>query len=233
MYDAEDLGEILGLDLEEPLPDDLAAAFRARASRSRARKGQIIIGQGTYATDVYLIEEGKVGFSITSSNGRDTSLREMLAGRLFGELAALTDKGRSVSAIATTDNVLMSHVSGPVFIAFLNEVPGAGYWMAKQLAARVRHLTEKCSELATLPVAARIHRELLRLSTEAKQDGDRCEIEDFPTHAELAARIGSHREAVTRELGQLQHEEIVSLQRRTLTILSLSRLHRLMARMTR
>lgn len=233
MFDAEELTEISGLDLEEALPADLATALMARGGPIIAAKGLMVIAQGAEASDVYLIVSGEVKFSVFSSNGRETSLRKMGAGRLFGEMAVLGDKRRSASAVVV-DKAEIWQVSGAAFTAFLRDVPGAGYWLSTQLAARVRHLTEKCSELATLPVAARLHLEIIRLSAEAGLSGDRREIRNFPTHAELAARIGSHREAVNRELRQLEKEGIVSRpNRRTLTIHSLARLRTLMARMTR
>ena len=45
-----------------------------------------------------------------------------------------------------------------------------------------------------------------------------------PTHAELANRIGTHREAVTRELGVLSERGIIRYGRRSLMILDLARL---------
>lgn len=229
MYDAE-LAEISGLDLEEALPSDLATALLARGKRFHARKGLMVIAQGAETSDVYLIVSGLVRFSVVSSNGRETILRDMGPGRMFGEMAVLGDKRRSASAVVVSDAVI-GLISGPAFVAFLREVPGAGYWLATQLASRVRHLTEKCSELATLSVCARLHMEIMRLSAGSGQDMDACDIADFPTHTELAARIGSHREAVTRELRQLSKEGIVSQSGRKLTIHSLSRLRTLMARM--
>src|SRR3546814_14121217 len=66
--------------------------------------------------------------------------------------------------------------------------------------------------------------ELLRLALERPVDGDRCVIAPLPTHMELAARIGTHREAVTRELRLLHQEGIVGQQGRTLEIRSIERL---------
>ena len=230
MYDAEELTEISGLDLEEALPADLATALLARGKRVWTRKGQTVINQGTDASDVYFIVSGVVRFSVVSSNGKELSLRDMGPGRLFGEMAVLGDKRRSASARAVDAGEIWQ-VSGAAFTSFLQEVPGAGYWLATQLAARVRHLTEKCSELATLPVSARVHIEIMREAAKVRRDGDRCEIPKFMIHAEMAARIGTHREAVTRELLQLAKEGIISRSKGgTLTIHSLSRLRALKER---
>ncbi|MDF2766026.1 MAG: Crp-like helix-turn-helix domain, partial [Rhodospirillales bacterium] len=44
---------------------------------------------------------------------------------------------------------------------------------------------------------------------------------------EIASRISTHREAVTRELGRLEHEGILAKEGRTLRIRDVARLRRL------
>src|SRR3546814_13408512 len=106
--------------------------------------------------------------------------------------------------------------SGAGCRTFRQEEPGAGYWMAVQLAARVRNLTEKTRDLATLPVSARLQNELLSLALERPVDGDPFMLAPLPTHMELAPRIGTHREAVTPALHLLPQEGLVGLKARTL-----------------
>lgn len=222
---------ISGLDVEDVLPAALATAFSARATQVHARKRQMLIVQGTDADDVYLILSGKVSISVFSANGRETILRQMGPGRLLGDIAAIGSEPRSASAVVVEDAVL-ALASAATFRTFLQEVPGAGYWMAVQLAARVRNLTEKTSELASLPVVARLVSELLRLTSDGVHSGDSCQIARLPTHAELAARIGTHREAVTRELRQLLVEGHVVQSGRRMEIVSLARLRRLLDRLS-
>src|SRR3546814_11547621 len=76
--------------------------------------------------------------------------------------------------------------------------------------ARIRLLTERIFELNTLAVRDRLHCELLRLCLAAGISDNRAVIEDAPTHSQIAARIGTHREAVTRELQQLTRKAIVA-----------------------
>jgi CRP/FNR family transcriptional regulator, cyclic AMP receptor protein len=220
--DLVQVGFVPGLDVEEVLPSALAEALAARAARVVARKGQMLIAQGSDADEVYVIQSGRVAVSVFSANGREIHLRDMGPGRLLGEIAAMSGLPRSACVVVTEDATL-ALVSAAVFRDFLRDVPGAGLWMATQLVSRVRNLTEKSSELASLPVSARIVSELLRLAAGAR-DGDACVIVSLPTHAELASRIGTHREAVTRELRQLAREGLVSQAGRRLEIHSLPRL---------
>ncbi len=223
---------IAGLDAEETLPPALAEAFAARGKRVHARKGQMLIAQGSEASDVYLIESGRVNISVFSANGRETILRDMGPGRLFGELAAIDGGPRSANVTVVEDAVLVL-ISAASFRSFLVEVPGAGYWMAAQLVSRVRNLSDKSVELASQPVAARLVSELLRIAAAEGHDEDRAEIARMPTHADLAARIGTHREAVTRELRQLAREGLVAQTGRKLVVVSragLAALHERLAR---
>ncbi|MEY4270827.1 MAG: hypothetical protein RLZZ58_2043 [Pseudomonadota bacterium] len=217
---------------DEPFPAPLRDAYLAHARLMATRKGQIIIAEGSEADDVFLIRSGRVQVSLMSAHGREVILRDMGGDRIFGELAAIDRLPRSASVIALEDGQL-AHMRGEEFVSFLGNVPQAGLWMAQQLAARVRDLTEKTFELATLSVSSRIHAELLRLAGAGKVDGDVVIVSGFPTHAELAARVGTHREAVSRELSQLAQEGLIRRTGRTLSVLSLAGLQSLHSRLRR
>ena len=154
---------VLARDLEVTLPPALNDALRARGRQMPVRRGQIVIASDTQSTDVYLIVSGRVQISLLSSHGRETILRDMGPGRLFGELAAIDDQPRSANVVALDDSVL-AVLSAPDFRDFLSNVPEAGFWMAQQLAGRVRNLTEKVFEMATMPVSHRLQSELTRLA---------------------------------------------------------------------
>jgi CRP-like cAMP-binding protein len=216
----------------ETIPPALADAFAARGTRLQARKGQMLIAQGSEASEVYLILSGRVNISVFSTNGRETILRDMGPGHLFGELAAIDGRPRSANVTVVEDATLVL-VSAAAFRSFLVEVPEAGYWLATQLVARVRSLSDKSVELASQPVAARLVGELLRLAEAHPAGPDRSEIPRLPTHADLAARIGTHREAVTRELRLLAKEGLVVQTGRRLDITSRAGLAALHERLTR
>jgi CRP-like cAMP-binding protein len=78
----------------------------------------------------------------------------------------------------------------------------------------VRGLTDRVFEMSALNVRARLHCELLRLAR-SRADGN----DAAPTHAELANRIGTHREAVTRELAVLAEHNIIRIGRKRLEFL--------------
>ena len=213
-------------EVDERLPPALVDAFLLRARPLSARKNEIVIAERSESRDVFLIRTGRMQVLLSSAHGREVILREMTQGHIFGEMAAIEAQPRSARVVAVSDCKL-SVMSGDEFLAFLAQIPEAGLWMTQQLSKRVRDLTEKTFALALLPIATRIQAELLRIaqrSANFSEGADTVEVKDFPTHAELAARVGTHREGVSRELSLLAKEGVIAQQGRTLTILSLHRL---------
>lgn len=206
--------------LEQALPPGLLARLSAPAVTVKARAGQTLMSVGANSTSVYVVLEGRVQVAIFSPAGREVILRDLDRGALFGELAALDEQPRSATIIALAPCVLLS-IPGDRFRTAIFEDPAAAAWMTRRLVAQIRDLTERVFELNTLRVPNRLHCELLRLAGSPDPEAGEAAIDPFPTHAELAARIGTHREAVTRELNYLGSRGILQQQRRRAVVTDL------------
>lgn len=204
----------------------LGEALWATATSMRAKRGRVLLSLGAESSGVYVLLEGRVQVSLFSMNGREVVLRDIAGGEMFGELAVILGEPRSATIIAL-DDCLLARIPGPPFLQAVTERPEAALWMMQRLARRVRSLTEKVFELNSLRVPTRLHCELLRLAGPVAEDGLKATIAPAPTHAELAARIGTHRESVTRELGELTEMGIIAQRGRQLTITDLPALARL------
>jgi len=209
--------------LQEVLPDPLGTLLAPHARFVPLRAGQIVIGHQDRTTDAFVVVEGSVRVELHSLNGRDVFLADVGKGGLVGEFAALDGQPRSASVTAVGQSVLAS-IPGDLFRETVNSNPGTADWMARRLVGHIRLLTERVFELNALAVRNRLHCELLRLSIAAGVEDNRAEIAPAPTHAELAGRIGSHREAVTRELQYLQAEGIVVREGRKFAMNDVARL---------
>ncbi|MFQ3596041.1 MAG: helix-turn-helix domain-containing protein, partial [Sphingomonadaceae bacterium] len=84
--------------------------------------------------------------------------------------------------------------------------------------ALARALTAQVYALSFLPVRARLHCELHRLARDAGAGDGTATLFEAPTHEELAQRIGSHREAISREMAALARLGLLSQRRRRLVI---------------
>jgi CRP/FNR family transcriptional regulator, cyclic AMP receptor protein len=193
----------------------------ARTRTIKARKGQMVLGTGDSSREVFIVEEGRLHVLLYAANGREITLRDLAPGQLFGELAAIDGEARSASIVAATDARLLA-IPDDVFRSVVATSPTTAEWMLRRLTAQVRSLTNRVFEMSALHVQARLHCELLRLArTRGTAD---ALVDPAPTHAELASRIGTHREAVTRELSALSRQKIVRISRRRLEFLDIGRL---------
>ncbi len=211
------------LDHLEP---DVRQRIDGRVRHMRVRKGQIVIDHGSDGGDVYCVMEGEFDVCVYSPQGREVYLRRISRGALFGEYAALDGGRRSATVVAASD-ALLSVICRADFVDCLTTSPTVTLWLARQLAVHVRELTEKIFELSALNVRSRLHCELMRLCLAAGVTANTAIIDPAPTHADLANRIGTHREAVTRELNDLATLKIVNQKHRRLAILDVARLSQL------
>jgi CRP/FNR family cyclic AMP-dependent transcriptional regulator len=206
--------------LDDIGPEDQRAVL-ARARTIRARKGQMVLGAGENSREVFIVLEGRLQALLFAANGREISLRDLTAGQLFGELAAVDGDARSASIVAATEARLLA-IPDDLFRSVVFNSPRAAEWMTRRLTTQVRSLTNRVFEMSALHVQARLHCELLRLAR-TRGDADGL-VDPAPTHEELANRIGTHREAVTRELGLLSDRKILESGRRRLRFLDIGRL---------
>jgi len=84
--------------------------------------------------------------------------------------------------------------------------------------------TTRVYEFGTLAVNNRIQAEMLRLAQLVPREGKIARIDPAPTHVEIANRISTHREAVTRELNRLSRLGIIDRQGGALLVSDVDRL---------
>lgn len=200
----------------------LPAALVARASERCAWReidaGVLIMSHDDRSREVHFLVAGRVRVTIYSVGGRRVGAGDLCAGEMFGELHAIDGRARVVSVIAE-EACTVATLSGDDFIALIRSEPDFAMRVLQQTARNVRALTARIIELSTLSVSGRLHAELLRL---ADRDGEASvvgvRLRRTPTHADLAARISTHREAVTRELSRLLKLGLLTKEDRALVI---------------
>jgi len=213
--------EILA-DLSE---DALRVLSRQCAWRTYAPK-QRVISRHARDRHVYLIVSGKVRVSVYAANGREVAYRDVGAGRCFGEIAAIDEGPRSANVEALEGSVI-AVVPNPVFWSLLQDYPGVMVKVARMLTATIRSLSERLFELSTLGIQNRVHAEVLRLAREVGIERNTATIDPTPRHDEIAARISTNREQVTKELSAMQRRGLIVKSRRALIVPDVARLEQL------
>ena len=173
--------------------------------------------------DVYFVIDGRVRATIYSVSGREVTFRDISAGMHFGEFSAIDGEPRSANVVAL-ERSLIAWMSAEAFWEVVEDHPSVAKALLKDFVALVRQLTERIIEFSTLGASNRLHAELLRLALEVGVEGNSVDVPRPPTHAELASRISSHREAVSREMQRLADAGIVEKGRGKLVFNDLVRL---------
>jgi CRP/FNR family cyclic AMP-dependent transcriptional regulator len=180
------------------------------------RAGQTVVGYQDDSHDLFFILSGKLKVTIFSEAGREVAFRELTTGQSFGELSAIDGQPRSANVIALTDASVGS-MTAPDFITALRRQPEVALATLRKLTVLVRALSERVHEFSE-KVEVRICHELLRLARDSMLNEHAARLRPAPKHAEIASRVNTHREAVTRLLGKLTKVGVVQRGRGELLI---------------
>jgi CRP/FNR family transcriptional regulator, cyclic AMP receptor protein len=205
------------------LPSDALERIQRRCFWRRYEPGEPIVNYLDASDDVFFVTAGEARVTIYSLAGKAVSFRELGPGAVFGEYPAIDRGPRSASVEAQT-GCLIASMSAAAFREVLQTEPSVAQALLPQLVMKIRALTTRVYEFSTLAVNNRIQAEVLRLASLAPREGKSARIVPAPTHVEIASRISTHREAVTRELNRLSRIGIIERRSGTLLVRDVDRL---------
>jgi CRP-like cAMP-binding protein len=188
--------------------------------------GQQILSYLAPSTDVFLLVSGKVRVIIYSAEGKAVVFTDVKPGAMFGEIAAIDGGPRSAGAEAI-ERCEVASLTASQFESLLLKQPTVALATLRHLTAEVRRLSERVVEFSTLVVQNRIHAELLRLAAEAGQRHGQALLSPAPSLSDIADRISTHREAVSRELSRLASVGLLRREGGNLRVTDMSQLEKL------
>ena len=202
-------------ELPAPLLDELVALTVS----SRFAAGSTVIRAGDPADALYVVSTGELRVATPPTAGGHETVHALLGpGSLFGELALLDGAARSASVVAVRDSLLL-RLPRPRFLALLRSRPELAVALIAALVGRVRHLSRRVEEDATLDGRTRLARLLLRAADEAAASGeDRVELRQHLPQAVLGGALGLSRQTVNRLLQGLQDAGVIEVHRARITV---------------
>jgi len=183
------------------------AALNCRCHWRRVHCKEWLFHQGHLGTDAYFLTEGALRIVMGTPVGSDVILADIKAGDYFGEMPAIDGQPQPAGIVAISD-ATVACMPASVFRQVLHEHPEVIERVLRDFVTQARSLHQRVSELHTMPVRERIYAELLRRSHADPIDERRGLVSPVPRHAELAARVGTRRETVARELKALERDGI-------------------------
>lgn len=228
---AEPQYSLAGIAIFSALPPNALKTVHRRCSWRRYEQGEPIVDYLDASDDVFFVTTGEVCVTIYSLAGKAVSFRNLGTGDIFGEYAAIDGEPRSASVEART-SCLLASMPAKEFRKLLKSEPVVAQAVIMALVRNVRTLTKRVYEFSTLAVNNRIQAELLRLASLAPREGKGSRLDPAPTHADIASRVSTHREAVTRELNRLSRIGLIKRESGTLVVHDLDGLAAMLHEMT-
>ncbi len=215
--DASWLETATGLDPLEPDARDRLA----RLAPVEVPRGSVLFRPGEAARGFVIVLEGRIDVCLTGVNGREILLYAVEPGGSCVQttLGLLGGEDYSGEAIAATDCRIVL-VPRDTFLALMDRSAGFRAHVFTAFAERMQGMMHVLERVAFIRVEARLAEALLALAEEGLVRA---------THQDLAARIGSAREVVSRRLESFAREGWVATERGAVRILDPAALRQLAA----
>jgi CRP/FNR family transcriptional regulator, cyclic AMP receptor protein len=201
-----------------PTPRVLSPAIQALASAGTLRsykKGAIIVSEGDSGDTLIVLLAGSVRVYGTDTQGREVTYATMSAPDYFGEMSL--DGGArsaSVEALSACECAVITRVR---VHALLATTPDLALELITKITARARAATITIRNLALMDAYGRLATTLDELAHAPDALGARA-VPPRTTHTDLAQRIGTSREMVSRLLRDLEKGGYISVDKRSMTL---------------
>jgi len=191
-------------------PELKKSLLEVSQTRRFEREG-VILTQEESGESLYFIAEGRVRVVLYGEDGKEITLSTLREGEFFGEMALIDGEPRSASVVAIEDTTLLV-ISRQNFLGLIKKYPRVALVFLSEMSRRLRKADEMIGSLALLDVSGRVARFLLDLGKEeGQEEHGNIVVPHRPTHQEIASRIGTTRETVTRVLSELQSRGYIIL----------------------
>jgi CRP/FNR family transcriptional regulator len=189
-------------------------ALAGRALERRFAPEEVLFWEGEACAGIFLLIEGSVKIFKTSPGGREMMLALETAPSTVAELP-LFDGGPYPASVRAVEPVTALFINKSDFQQVCRQFPDVALKLLAVVGHRLRQLVAVVESMTFGSVTQRLAR--LLLDTARQAGGDQF---DLPlTHQELASRLGTVREVVSRNLARFRVEGFVRIQGHQLEIL--------------
>ena len=200
------------------LDDGTLGALAGRSVERRFARDEVLFIAGEEARGLFVIVEGSVRAFRESVEGREQVIHVERAGATVAEVPVFDD-GTFPSTVAAEEETTTLFIDRRDVRRLCIEHPEIALAALKVLAGRLRRCAELVEALSLREVGQRLARFLLgEARTKGARAGGGLRVELTHTNQQIAARVGSVREVVSRALARLQHDGLIALEGRALDI---------------
>lgn len=183
-------------------------SFRTQSDEAIYNRGEVFSFQGDSLKRIGLVLSGKANAQAYSVNGDMIWVGEYKEGQFIGLMSLFTNE-ISRFEVKATSKLTVLVLSFDKMRKLMQSNLALAEASARGLAIRLDSSVSDIIDVHTLSVRGRICSELIRLAFPMGIDPDRYIIRPSPVFVELAQRLNSSRETVSRTVSELQGKGIL------------------------
>ena len=196
-------------------------ALAERGVEKRYKAGDVLFSEGEECEGLFVLARGTVKIFKTSPAGREMTIALEPAPGTVAELP-LFDGGPYPASVSAVGEVAVILLQKRDFFQICRQYPEVSLQALAVVGRRMRQLVSTIEAVTFGSVRQR----LARLLLETSESGS-SEVFALPqTHQELASRLGTVREVVSRNLGRFQIEGLIRIADRQIAIVNRAGLER-------
>lgn len=209
---------LVQLPMFNDLDPDSLAALALHAREVHASKGDTLFNRGDPCHGFHLVVYGRIKLAFVSAAGAEKVIEIIGPGHSFGEAVMFMDKPYAVTSQALEDSLLI-HVAKE---GVLQEIAHTPRFAQKMLAGLSRRLHSLVCDVEAYSMASGTQRVIGYLLKENLDDGDQVTLN--ASKIVVASRLNLTPEHFSRILHDLTEQQLISVQGRAITVLSVDRL---------
>jgi CRP/FNR family transcriptional regulator len=200
------------------LKDEDLKKVRAIGNLRQVGKREMIFGEGDEAKGFYVIFSGKVKLFKISPEGKEQILHVVSAPDAFAEAALFSEGNYPAYAEPLVDSQLL-FIPKRDFIQLIEKYPRLSINMIVSLSHYLRRFASLIEELSLKEVSSRIAKYLLDLSMKLSKEGKNPnEVELDLSKTQLALKLGTISETLSRTLGKMKSRGMIDVQKNKILI---------------
>lgn len=194
------------------------------------RKGETLFSEGDEATGFYLLLSGSIKLCRMSHDGREKVLHFVQPRETFAEAAFFGD-GKYPAEARAMENGEVLYLPREGFLELMGRNPGFALNLVVSLSLMLRRFARQIEELSFADVTSRLASFLIRRADEKSTSYAGITYVDLGIKkGELASRLGTASETISRTLRKLKDEGIIEVQGSRVVIHKMDKLQKLCER---
>ena len=173
----------------------------------------VVFWEGDMETNLYYLQYGSLKVLKASPEGREQVLRFISAGEIFNEVGVLAKRPNPATAIALEESGIWL-IPRQALEATVLAHPQAAFQIIENMADKIIGLVTLASDLSLKTVEARFAKLLLE-----QAEGDVIERRRWTTQIELAARLGTVPDVLSRVIRELTKADLIAMDKQHIRIL--------------